>query len=89
MAVLDYTSIMLIHASFNISPKSTLTALSLTIPCVLDKSEVIAKPIEQPRFLPWEFDTDSKFITGYYWGVVVLLVKCSSLSVILNLFELN
>ena len=68
MAVLDYTCIMLIHASFNISPKSTLTALSLTIPCVLDKSEVIAKPIEQFRFLPWEFDTDSKLITGYYWG---------------------
>ena len=29
------------------------------IPCVLDILEVIPKPTEQPRFLPWEFDTSS------------------------------
>ena len=28
------------------------------IPCVLDILEVIPKPTEQPRFLPWEFDTN-------------------------------
>ena len=27
------------------------------IPCVLVILEVISKPTEQPRFLPWEFDT--------------------------------
>ena len=36
----------------------TLTALSLTIPCVLDKPEVLARVTEQPRFPPWEFDKD-------------------------------
>ena len=35
----------------------TLTALSLTIPWVLDKPEVQAGVTEQPRFPPWEFDT--------------------------------
>ena len=39
----------------------TLTALSLTIPCVLDKPEVLAGVTEQePKFPPWEFDTNIK-----------------------------
>ena len=27
------------------------------IPCVLDILEVLVEDTEQPRFLPWEFDT--------------------------------
>ena len=34
-----------------------ITALSLTIPCVLDKLEVLAGVTEQPWLLPLEFDT--------------------------------
>ena len=29
-------------------------------PGVLDKPEVLARVTEQPRFLPWEFDTGGK-----------------------------
>ena len=28
------------------------------IPCVQDILEVIPKPTKQPRFLPWEFETE-------------------------------
>ena len=30
------------------------------IPCVLDILEVLGEDTEQPRFLPWEFDTVMK-----------------------------
>ena len=40
-----------------LASKDTFTALSQTIPCVLDNQEVLAEVTEQPRFLPWKFDT--------------------------------
>ena len=41
--------------------QDTLTALKFTIPCVLDKPEVLAGITERPRLLPWEFDTLAKY----------------------------
>ena len=37
--------------------QDTSKALSLTIPCVLDKPEVLAGVTEWPKLLLWEFDT--------------------------------
>ena len=42
-------------------------ALSLTIPCVLDKLEVLEGVAEQPSFPPWEFYTAPTPSTPDYW----------------------
>ena len=48
LAVLDYID-WLVKIPLLLFPKS---------PWMLDKLEVLAEVIEQPRFLPWKFDTD-------------------------------
>ena len=38
------------------------SSLPNPIPCMLDILEVLVEDTEQPRFLPWEFDTIGKAI---------------------------
>ena len=45
------------------------------IPCVLDILEVILRPTEQPRVLPWEFDSVFNRALSIYDFAKCLLIR--------------
>ena len=83
LAVLNYIALHLIilHSDWLVKIPLPLSPKS---PWMLDKPEVLAEVTEQPRFLPWEFDTTMLVQADYEIRLMIIMTYYESLWSLLN-----